>query len=284
LLAPHQEAQHDQILDGGDLQVAARAVYHQRPSAVRLDCAGFIGHRRVSLQRAPQRAGAEHLRRLREPQPAAVHRPAAAVFGRGLERGDRIHPLDGVRHRNAQQRTAGLVLEPRAQAQQAGGVDAGSRGVVHVDPVVLVDHPALSQRGEAVQDRIATRLAAAADQFDARVAQACEPWRDFVVRLHHHSHVIEPVLREKRRDRALEDGPAAEFQILLRHPGTHPRAAAGSRNQHDVAGRAVCRRLAPCFCRDARLSGLSQGFSSRCRWISPANVIRTRPRASPPCR
>jgi hypothetical protein len=67
------------------------------------------------------------------------------------------------------------------------------------------------------------------DQPDAFRTQAREPRRDVVLTLHDDCHMVEPVLGEKRRNGAFEDGAPAQFEVLLRNACAHPRAASGCR-------------------------------------------------------
>jgi hypothetical protein len=74
--APEHGLGQCEIIGIGDLEVLRAASHQQRPVAQRLHGAGLVGDGIARLCQRLQHADAKHLRRLRQPLAAAVHRGA----------------------------------------------------------------------------------------------------------------------------------------------------------------------------------------------------------------
>ena len=152
------EACESDVLRIGHLQIPRAARHEPRPQAERLDRGRLVGHHRGAAERAQQRPVAEHLRRLREPQPLARlgrrrcvrRRPRASACRRAASRGCR---------RCRPRRTASI------SRSDVLARETGPRRVVHQHPVVRIHH--VRHRDQSVQHAVAPGRAAAPERRDA---------------------------------------------------------------------------------------------------------------------
>ena len=152
----------------------------------------------ASLQRLHQQAAAEHLRRLRQPE-------LAAVLGAGDAHARRLHPWppsSRCRPRAARGcRRSGPRASRAIRLVEIALRQAGPRRIVHQHPVVRVHRR--HRRHHAVVHRIAPRLAAAVERFQLARERAPVVSRELpVVRREHHEHVLAPAPRTPRPPRA----------------------------------------------------------------------------------
>src|SRR6185436_7898154 len=205
----------------GHLEVFAAAGHHARPEPELLDRCGLIGGRafgaRQGLQQQP---GAEHLRRLREPELRAVL-GGLDFFLRNL--------FHRVRDRQSQDAADFIAFDLAHQLVQVLFRQAGPRGVVHQQPVVRLD---VVHRGdETVVHRIAPRFAAAVKRLQPLAERApVVRGEGLVLRRQHHKYALHPG-HANCSHRMPKHRLAGERQVLLRCPGRKSRTAAGGGNQ-----------------------------------------------------
>src|SRR5262245_24923506 len=101
-----------QVLRGGDLEVACGSPDEQRPFTEPLECLGLIGgkalRRMGSVERSAESSVTEHLRRERVPERAAV---------------------DGFRHRRARVNTSPRLGGRTLQRVRGGGREQSTEGM-----------------------------------------------------------------------------------------------------------------------------------------------------------
>jgi hypothetical protein len=188
----------------------------------------FVGDRRRRLlQRLGEQPGAEHLRRLREPELPAIERGGDAQHARFVL----ARLLHGVGDRQRQQSADRVALAFAHQVLHVAQAEAGPRRVVHQQPVVRVH--AAARRHDRVIDRIAPARAAAIERLHPAGERApVLPREALVVRREHHEHGLHAG-HANCSNRVPEHGPAGERAILLRLRARDARAAAGGRNQSE---------------------------------------------------
>ena len=175
-------------------------------------------------KRTAQRLEAEHLGREGAPE----------VFT-GQCRGDPAidtGPLHRVVDRPRQQ-AAALAGVYRHQAVQVLPAQAGARGVVH-------QHPVLGgrDRGEVIE-RVEHRVAALRPAFDTanpRVPGVGGGLPPAVAGGEGQHHPFDGGVIEKGVEGVIDDGAAAQRQVLLGHRRPHAAADAGGRHDRPVAG------------------------------------------------
>ncbi len=201
----------------GHLDVGGAALHQPRLDAERLDRLRLVEELRDigPPQRVVEDRIAEHLRRLRAPQPVPR-------LGRGrAQPGADLGALQRVAQRHGEKSADRLVLELVQQPVQRRHVDTGAHRVVHQYPVF--GRRPLADRSQAVPHRFAARGTALVHRDDA--GYRSDPLGEVLVATRQHDKDrLEHDRAVERRDRMREQRQAGDRCVLLRQPAAEADA------------------------------------------------------------
>lgn len=157
-------------------------------------------------QRIQQHADAEHLRRLRQPFVAAIHRAHHTHAG-----GTRHSGLERVGQLMRQQATHAVVLALLHQGTDLRGRNQAARRIVHQHPV-LRGCATLQQHFQPTHHRIRTCRTAAGRVPPGSAAIVIE---ELIIRRHRHQRTCQPGNGGKRSQRVQHHGLASHTLVLF---------------------------------------------------------------------